>query len=425
MYKSFLCEMLVSIIVFMIPMNKQRMYVLKFIIASVVAFLIVDSNSTTWMKPIIMHASLMPNTAGYIQAIIYYGIHIVVLIAIIYMTVEASVIESLFVFSLAYATEHIAYCIRVLINYYTVSKLADDNLILYLGIHGLVCVFGYVFMARSMTKDGHYKIDAINSVWTGIMVLFLVLVMSLISFTRGFQHIHAIYAIMACVLLLIMERSQIIASLEEEEFFERERLWEQKRMQYEISKDAMAVVNSNYHDIKHQIAAVNAMTDADRRHEALQRMEENIAIYDSVVHTENELLDIVLTEKRLACGRKHITMSCICDGKLLLFMDGLDLYTLMGNALDNAIEATEKLPENQRFISVKIQNKVGMTLVEISNPINQELNIVDGKLRTTKKDKEGHGFGMRSMKEIVKRYDGIFEYKIYRNSFVLRLIFQK
>ena len=110
---------------------------------------------------------------------------------------------------------------------------------------------------------------------------------------------------------------------------------------------------------------------------------------------------------------------------VILFMDGLDLYTLMGNALDNAIEATEKLPENQRFVSVKIQNKVGMTLVEISNPINQELNIVEGKLHTTKKDKEAHGFGMRSMKEIVKRYDGILEYKIYRNNFVLRLIFQK
>ncbi|MBR1572475.1 MAG: sensor histidine kinase [Lachnospiraceae bacterium] len=425
MFKSFLCEMLISIIVFMIPMNKQRMYVLKFLVASGVALFLVDINRMSWMKPIFVHTNIMPNAAGYIQAIIYYGMHILIMTAIIYITVRASLVESIFVFSLAYATEHIAYCIRVLINYYTASEMADDNLILYLGIHGLVCVFGYLFMARPMTKDGHYKIDAINSVWMGIMVIFLVLVMSLISFTRGFQHIHAIYAIMACVLLLSMERSQIIASIEEEEFSERERLWEQKRMQYEISKDAMAVVNRNYHDIKHQIAAVNAMTDADRRHEALQRMEENIAIYDSVVHTENELLDTVLTEKRLACGRKHITMSCICDGKVLLFMDGLDLYTLMGNALDNAIEATEKLPENQRFVSVKIQNKVGMTLVEISNPINQELNIVEGKLHTTKKDKEAHGFGMRSMKEIVKRYDGILEYKIYRNNFVLRLIFQK
>ena len=144
-----------------------------------------------------------------------------------------------------------------------------------------------------------------------------------------------------------------------------------------------------------------------------------------MVHTENELLDTVLTEKRLACGRKKITMSCICDGKSMLFMDGLDLYTLLGNALDNAIEAAEKVPESERYLSVQIQNKLGMTIVEIRNPIVTVPTIKNGILSTTKKDKESHGYGINSMKEIVKKYDGIFEYKVFDKSFMVRMIFQK
>ncbi|MCR5397116.1 MAG: ATP-binding protein [Lachnospiraceae bacterium] len=425
MVQSFLTEMLAAIIVFLIPMNKKRWSGLKFIVVSALAYFVIANYSINWWVYKDSYKSILELVTGILPTVSYYGIHIVFLMIAIYLTVETDIMETIYIVSIAYASEHIAYCMRLLIEYNTSNQIDNKSPIVYVLAHGVVCVASYYLLAKPMTKDGHYRIDAITSIWTGVFVIFLVLVLSLISFVEGFQYIHAVYASMACFLLLSMQRGQVIARLEEEEFAFREKLWNQKKMQYELSKDAMAVVNRNYHDIKHQIAAVNAMTDEERRQEALQRMEENIGIYDSVVHTENELLDTVLTEKRLACGRKKITMSCICEGKSMLFMDGLDLYTLLGNALDNAIEAAEKVPESERYISVLIQKKLGMTIVEIRNPIAAAPTIKDGNLFTTKKDKDSHGYGVNSMKEIVKKYDGIFEYKANDKTFVVRMIFQK
>ena len=425
MVQSFLTEMLATIIVFLIPMNKKKLYGLKFILVCALAYALISRYSLNWMlitKPV---HGVLDTTIRLFPTMLYYGIHIGFLIVAIYISVDTSIMETVYIVSIAYASEHIAYCMRMLIEYNTSAQIDNKTPVVYVLAHGVVCVASYYLLAKPMTKDGHYRIDAITSIWTGVFVIFLVLVLSLISFVEGFQYIHAVYATMACFLLLSMQRGQVIARLEEEEFAFREKLWNQKKMQYELSKDAMAVVNQNYHDLKHKIAAVNAMTDEERRQEALQRMEENIGIYDSVVHTENELLDTVLTEKRLACGRKKITMSCICDGKSMLFMDGLDLYTLLGNALDNAIEAAEKVPESERYLSVQIQNKLGMTIVEIRNPIVTVPTIKNGILSTTKKDKESHGYGINSMKEIVKKYDGIFEYKVFDKSFMVRMIFQK
>lgn len=65
----------------------------------------------------------------------------------------------------------------------------------------------------------------------------------------------------------------------------------------------------------------------------------------TVARTGNETLDIVLTDKLLYCEKNNVTITCIADGKSLSFMSEEDIYSLFGNALDNAVLAVEQLPE--------------------------------------------------------------------------------
>ncbi|MBE5896540.1 MAG: sensor histidine kinase [Lachnospiraceae bacterium] len=425
MLVSFLTEMIVTVIVFLIPVQKRKFYYLRFVAGVALLYLVIGKITAPWGNIINLGKTIPAFIMSILPVIVYYGFHIILLVALIYITVDVKLTEATFIFSIAYACEHMAYCIRIMIEYISGGIVDNKTWYIYIPAHLGICLLSYVLLAKSMTKGGHYRTDAITSIWTGIVVIVLVLVMSLVATAKSFGHIHAIYAFMACLLLVSMERGQVMTRIEEEEFALREKLWAKKKMQYELSKDAMAIVNQNYHDIKHQIAAVNAMTSSESRQEALRKMEENIAVYDSVVHTENELLDTVLTEKRLICDRNNIPMSCICDGKALLFMDGLDLYTLLGNAFDNAIEANEKIHEVDRFLSVKIQNQKGMTIVEITNPVLVEPVIVGGRINTSKQNQDYHGFGMRSMNEIVRKYEGIIEYKSFDKLFMVRMIFQK
>ena len=88
-------------------------------------------------------------------------------------------------------------------------------------------------------------------------------------------------------------------------------------------------------------------------------------------------------------------------------MKPTDVYAMFGNALDNAMEAVEKMRDiERRYIGMKIWSDKGMVMIHIENCYDGEL-CLEGKLpRTTKRDTRYHGFGMKSIRMIVDKYDG-------------------
>ncbi len=266
--------------------------------------------------------------------------------------------------------------------------------------------------------------ETVSAIWATVMIMLVVWGLSIWADFSGYAHIHAVYAILASLFMLVSQRAQLIRENERIEFQRKEQIWKETQLRYQMSKDAMAVVNQHYHDMKHQINVLANMENDEKRRGILSEMENDIAIYDAVVRTGNTYLDTVLTEKKLICHSKDIQMSCIVDGKQLEFIDELDLYTLMGNALDNAIEANEKITDSsKRWISVQIQNKKGIILAEIVNPFEGNLNPKGDLFETTKSDTVSHGFGINSIKNIVEKYNGQLIIKTENNKFLLRIIF--
>ena len=150
-------------------------------------------------------------------------------------------------------------------------------------------------------------------------------------------------------------------------------------------------------------------------------MEESVTIYDSVVNTENEYLNTVLTEKSLLCKKNSITLTCIADGNILGFMDAVDLYTLFGNALDNAMEAVMKLKAEERFINLLLYEKAGLIFIQIENYFQGEIQMEEGLPVTTKTEKAYHGFGVKSIVEIVEKYHGFVTIETENQIFLLRI----
>ena len=104
------------------------------------------------------------------------------------------------------------------------------------------------------------------------------------------------------------------------------------------------------HDMRHQIREIGRSKSLNS--EVIDEMEKSITLYDTMVKTGTEALDVILSEKSLLCYRKGIVLTCVADGGRLDFMSATDLYSLFGNALDNAIAAVKGLPEEMRVISV-------------------------------------------------------------------------
>lgn len=348
------------------------------------------------------------------------------LILFIKLVTDSNIRESIYIFALAYAIEHIFYCLREFLAYATKTYVMDSSWYIYIPCLVLSFVLAYFWFAKKTAYKGHYVIDSLTSSTYVVVILLLVWGLSLLASTMGFVNYHSIYAMICCVFILISQRGQMLREIERIEFANKEQLWEKNKIRYQISKDSMAIVNQHYHDMKHQLKALSLMENGESRQTYLQELESNIAAYDAVVRTGNDYLDTVLTEKKLTCQTKHIAMSCIADGNQMVFIDELDLYTLLGNILDNAIEANEKIEEyDKRFISVQIQNKKGVILVEVVNPYVGKLEFDNDIPNTTKEDYINHGYGVASIKALTEKYNGQMVIKAENQRFLLRLIFPR
>lgn len=349
-----------------------------------------------------------------------------ILIFSIYFCTESSIYEAMYIFALSYGVEHIFYCIRVLVEHFTGGIIGNKHPIVYIPCLAGSFLLAYFWFAKGTVYEGKYPIGAISATTTSVVLMGIVWGLSIVMDYLGYAHIHSIYAILCCLFILTNQREQMKRETERIEFSQKEQLWEKTKLRYEMSKESIAVVNQHYHDMKHQLMILSTMSDEDKRKAKLQDMESKIAAYDAVVRTGNEYLDTVLTEKKLTCQSNQISMSCIADGSQLAFMDELDLYTLFGNALDNAIEANRKISNvHERWISVQIQNKKGILLVEIVNPYEGSLVYDSNHMPvTSKQDTGSHGFGTKSMKNIVEHYGGQMVIKTEQNKYLLRMIFQ-
>lgn len=199
-------------------------------------------------------------------------------------------------------------------------------------------------------------------------------------------------------------------------------LWKKEQEQYQLSKENIALINQKCHDLKHQIRAIRSLSkeEIDRY---LEEMEHSVQIYESMVKTGNEVLDTILTEKSLYCRERGITVSCVADGSQMDFINTIDLYAILGNALDNAIEAVEKLAHREkRQIDVLIYRQQNFLVMNIINPLEGSLVYEEELPVTTKGDKSYHGFGLRSMRYLVKKYDGCLSVRTEDGCFSLKIL---
>ena len=155
----------------------------------------------------------------------------------------------------------------------------------------------------------------------------------------------------------------------------------------------------------------------------LKEIENSVEIYEAIVKTGNELFDTILTEKSLYCRARQIQVSCVADGSQMDFIDTIDLYALLGNAMDNAIEAVEQFKDLQkRQIDVMIYRQQHFLVIHVMNPLPGDLIYEAGLPVTTKTDKDYHGFGMRSMDRIVKKYEGFLRVTEEDGCFSLKML---
>lgn len=281
-------------------------------------------------------------------------------------------------------------------------------------ITGYFTVYGllwFLFMCRINRKeDLTIKNRSLVGLIGGCMVL-NILLNALMVFSGETQAVvnsvvYHISSIFNCLLLLQWQFKLVQTKRLETELDFTKKLLVQSKEQYKISKENIDLINMKCHDMKHQIREIGSRKRLED--ETIKDLEQSISMYDSVVKTENEALDVILTEKSFKCLHHNIVLKCIADGQVLNFMKNGDVYSLFGNALDNAIEAVIRLPdEAKRVIGLKVYSVGDLVTVNIKNFYQGELRMSeDGYPCTTKANKDYHGYGIKSIRMVTEKYDG-------------------
>ena len=193
--------------------------------------------------------------------------------------------------------------------------------------------------------------------------------------------------------------------------------------QYQLSKESIDLINRKYHDLKHQIMVLRAEPDAAQREAYLDQMEAEIKNYEAQNKTGNQVLDTVLTSKSLYCAQHGISLTCVIDGTLLDFVEVMDLSAVFGNALDNAIECVERIPDpEKRLIHLSVSAQKGFVLIRFENYCEENPTFSEGFPLTTKKDRNFHGYGLKSIRYVVRKYGGTVSARMEKRWFVLQIL---
>ncbi len=227
------------------------------------------------------------------------------------------------------------------------------------------------------------------------------------------------------IAFLYAYQNQLFESRTKNELDSIRRILQMQYMQYQQSRESIEVVNHKYHDLKHQLAVLRSANSATQREEYLNDIERGIREYEIQFRTGNAVLDTILTSKGLNCANRGIELTCVIDGSLLDAVTDLDICTIFGNSLDNAIECVEKIEETKkRLIHVSVSKFNDFVLIRVENyiEITQTPDFRDGLPVTTKSDSTYHGFGLKSIRHIANRYAGSVTVQITENWFELTVM---
>lgn len=180
------------------------------------------------------------------------------------------------------------------------------------------------------------------------------------------------------------------------------------------------------HDMKHHLLVLREYGQEkqwDSLMSYLNELSEDILAKKKTGWTQIGILDTILEQKKEKAESEGIEFSIQADRIGALPFSDLEICTLFSNLLDNAIEACEKIEGNRRWIEIQITRKSGMLYLTISNSIKDRPSEQEGKLITNKQNHQLHGYGIKSVQKIVRKYEGDFSYQIRESEFIVTITF--
>ena len=429
---------LVTACLYMIPLSRRSHFSLRLLCGIILGilfgpFIIIHQHMTTGLS--IAHPPLSFRSFFFIalKALDNLSIYIVFLTLLFWFCCSLKLLSSAYCAACVYLTQDLAYTIFVVIIPSAAHRgsqpLKHDTLWLELLIMIILnIVFFFLFARRLLVQACQSE----NCLFPLLYMLFIIIcgrilgTYSIVWMSSNTYNMFRIILVYDILLMLTLLTAQIL--IFREYHFRRElamesSLLDSQYQQFQTYQETVNNIRHNCHDLKHLLFALETEGRLPESHPYFHELKQSILAYDSAINTENHTLDALLSRIWSRCEQRNIQWTCMADGSSVAFMDPFDLFLMLGNALDNAIECVSDIPEPQkRFLSVQIQSKHQLTLITIKNYCTHTLHFHNGLPETTKSDVVEHGYGMKTIQSIAQKYNGSLSVHLDDEIFTLSIL---
>ena len=295
-------------------------------------------------------------------------------------------------------------------------------------------VFFWAYYMERRIKKGIFQLEInVQELLVAVIIAIAVFAFSNLSFifsdtpfsagmTADVFYVRTLVDI-AGIMVLYVYQSRICELLAEKELGNIQSMLKAQYDKYRNYQTTFDVINMKYHDLKHQIAGLRADMTSEERQQWIDTMEQELEAYKPELQTGSTVLDTIIAGKMMTCSNNNIKITCVADGNILDFMHVADICTIFGNALDNAIESVSLIDDvEKRLIHLSVSTKKNFVMIQVRNYCESKIKIKDGYPVTTKADKSNHGFGIKSIKYTVEKYQGTVTIDVNKNWFELRIL---
>lgn len=178
------------------------------------------------------------------------------------------------------------------------------------------------------------------------------------------------------------------------------------------------------HDIRNRLVSLIGLLKQSQTDKAISEMESNLnwinEMNDNIVNSGNPVIDAILQSKLRDAKQKGISIEIFIRFSADVEIDEIELGIILGNALDNAIEAVEKVPDGEnKTIQFKLISTKDRISISIENPVKDNVDV--NNLSTTKANKFFHGYGVERIKQIARKYDGFANFTCENSIFTTNI----
>ncbi|MCI9288580.1 MAG: sensor histidine kinase [Oscillospiraceae bacterium] len=424
----FIWELLAADFIFLLPFAKLRRHFLPLVLLG----LPILSLLSLIHFPLLELGSSLPGIWRYGAVSSGYIVLAVTTMLFSRLCFSLTVSDALYFCTAGYAAQHFVY---VLVHE-VLARMVWPSLPRYIPLYVFVCLGGcclffvpmyLTFSPRLAACDGRMFEDKPSRIGANLFLLIVLMFCTfacqhLFEFVEEVRMLGAVLGGMVSFLILSVQYQTLAAVRSGQERAVIEQMLRDSERHYTYSRELIDMVNRTVHDLKHTLRALRH-TDEGERQRFIGETEASLQEYQRLVYSDNEVLNTILAEKAFACERRAIRFSCSVDRARLDFLSVPDLYALLGNAIDNAIEGVEGFPDpDRRVVSLTIRSQSGFVCIQTNNCCGTLLAREDGLPLTTKADRASHGFGLKSIRYLAQKYGGAMCVSVQDGVFILQIM---